>query len=108
MRYLSFGLVALALTAPAHAQSAAVPDKVAPRRVPLTGCVTAGEKATTYMLNNVVASDATVGTSGSTVAPPFYWLDSPGKLKAHVGHKVAITGMLDDDVDKTKVTHKDG
>jgi len=106
---MSFGLVALALAGSAAVQAQSVPSKTTPRMVTLTGCVKAGEKADTYVLTNVVTSDkAAVGTAGSGVAEPFYWLDSKDKLKPHVGHKVAITGTIDDDVDKTKVKQKDG
>jgi hypothetical protein len=51
-----------------------------------------------------------VGTSGSSAgtAAPFYWLDSPGKLKGHAGHRVEVIGMLDDDIDKTTSEIKDG
>ena len=44
---------------------------------------------------------ATSGTMDTAAA--IYWLDPPEKLKAHVGHKVSVTGTLDSDVDKAKV-----
>jgi uncharacterized protein YdeI (BOF family) len=99
MRHLSFALmIAAALTASAAADS---------RKVKLTGCVTPGDKSDTYVLTNVSSSDV-VGTSGSTIGQPVYWLDSPGKLKAHVRQTVEITGRLDEDLKKTTVKEKDG
>jgi hypothetical protein len=50
---------------------------------------------------------APTATSGTMSASAIFWLDSPEKLKPHVGHKVSVTGTLDDDVDKTKVTGDD-
>src|SRR5690349_15096346 len=107
MKNMIFALV-LGAAAVATAQEK---DTITPQPVTLTGCVAAGDKANTYMLSNVVPS-APVGTSGSTAPAagemPIYWLDSPSKLKGHVGHKVLITGTLDNDVDKTKVKSEDG
>ncbi len=111
MRYLSFAIVVMAAATGLSAQSpapAAHQDKVAPQMMTLTGCVSAGEKPDTYLLTHVAASADPVGTSGRNAPEPFYWLDSPDKLKAHVGHKVVVTGMLDDDLDKTKIERKDG
>ena len=99
MRHLSFALMmAAALTASAAADS---------RKVKLTGCVVPGEKSDTYVLTNVSSSDV-VGTSGSTIPQPVYWLDSPDKLKAHVRQTVEITGRIDEDLKKTTVKAKDG
>lgn len=90
-------------------------DKTIPQPIALTGCVAAGTKPNTYILTHVASSvkpvpigtSGTAGTAGGT-AEPFYWLDSPGKLKDHIGYGVEITGMLDDDIDKTEVEVKDG
>jgi len=43
-------------------------------------------------------------TSGmeSNANAAIYWLEPADKLKAHVGHKVSVSGTLDDDMDKTK------
>ncbi len=111
MRYLSLCmLLAAATTASAQTPSPKGGDKIVPEPITLTGCVAAGEKDNTYMLSNVVRVDkpVPVGTSGRAGPAAFYWLDSPGKLKGHVGHQVQIVGMLDDDVDKTEVTLKEG
>ncbi len=51
------------------------------------------------------APTATTGTESSANAA-IYWLDPPDKLKPHVGHKVSISGTLDDDMDKTTVKDK--
>ncbi len=73
---------------------AAASDRVAPAApavqtktgpITVTGCVAAGAKAGQYVLNNgTLAGDATAKS---------YSL-SGGQLKAHVGHKVAVTGTL--------------
>lgn len=78
-------------------------SKASPGTITLTGCVNAGTEKNTYVLNNVVRSDAPPGAISPTAV---YWLDSPDKLKGHVGHKVEIDGMLDSDIDKTKVKDK--
>jgi hypothetical protein len=105
MKYLSLCFALAAATAvSAQTPSPKGGDKIVPEPITLTGCVAAGTEANTYMLSNVVRSDK----PGSNDSSAFYWLDSPSKLKAHVGHKVEIVGRLDDDVDKTKVKEKDG
>jgi hypothetical protein len=60
------------------------------------------------MLTNILRADTPVGTSGTAVPNAIYWLNSPGKLKGHVGHQVQVIGVLDDDVSTTKVKEKDG
>ena len=105
MRYLSLCVViAGATVVSAQTPSPKGGDKIVPEPITLTGCVAAGTEANTYMLSNVARSDK----PGSNDSTAFYWLDSPSKLKDHVGHKVEIKGRLDDDVDKTKTTAKDG
>jgi hypothetical protein len=108
MRCLSFGLLAAATLASAETRAQTIANSAAGELVTLTGCVTAGERSNTYLLTELAVSNKPVGTSGSGVEPPIYWLDSPGRLKSHVGHRVAITGVYDADVDKTKVKEKDG
>jgi hypothetical protein len=80
-------------------------SKASTGTITLTGCVTAGTEKNTYVLNNVIRSDAPPGATSPTAV---YWLDSPEKLKGHVGHRVEIEGTLDTDVDKTAVKEKDG
>jgi hypothetical protein len=109
MKYLSLCVLLVgATTVSAQTPSPKGGDKVIAEPITLTGCVAAGTEANTYMLSNVGRTDKPIGTSGSTEAAPFYWLDSPSKLKGHVGHQVEVTGWLDDDVDKSKVKMKDG
>lgn len=126
MKHLSLYLLlaaAVATTATAQTPSPKGGDKIVPEPIALTGCVAAGIEKNTYMLSNVVRTDQPVGTSGSAVrldqpvgtsgstaiaTPPLYWFDAPDKLKPHVGHRVEITGTLDDDVDTAEVKMKDG
>jgi hypothetical protein len=107
MRYLGCCLLFAATSAAAQTPSAQSGDKIVPQPITLTGCVAAGVESNTYVLSNV-ASDKPVGTTGSAAPDVFYWLDSRDKLKPHVGYQVQVTGMLDDDVDKTTVKSKDG
>ena len=53
----------------------------------VTGCVAAGSMADHYMLTNGMMAGDTTGKSYDLMG---------GELKAHVGHKVEITGTLDD------------
>ena len=53
----------------------------------VTGCVAAGSEAGHYMLTNGMMAGDTMGKSYDLMG---------GELKAHVGHKVEITGTMDD------------
>ena len=53
----------------------------------VTGCVAAGSEAGHYMLNNGMMAGDTMGKSYDLMG---------GDLKAHVGHKVEITGTMAD------------
>lgn len=53
----------------------------------VTGCVAAGTEAGHYMLTNGMMAGDTMGKSYDLMG---------GELKAHVGHKVEITGTMDD------------
>ena len=109
MKYLSLCFVlAAATTAAAQTPSPKGGDKVIREPITLTGCVAAGKEDNTYVLSNVLRADQPVGTSGSAEPNTVYWFDPPSKLKSHVGQQVKVTGILDDDVDKTKVKEKDG
>lgn len=109
MKRLSFGLLGAAIVAASTITSAQTPppkdkDKVQPQPITLSGCVAAGTAANTFMLTNVHRSDMpTAGTPDVGI----YWLDSPDKLKPHVGHQVEVVGRLDSDTDKTTVTVKE-
>ena len=106
MKYLSLCLVLAAVTTgAAQTPSGKGPDKINRDPITLTGCVAAGQEKDTYMLSNVQRPDKAPGTADPNV---IYWLSSPDKLKAHVGHQVEVTGKLDDDVKETKVKEKDG
>jgi hypothetical protein len=53
----------------------------------VTGCVEAGPEAGHYMLSNGMMAGDTMGKN---------YMLMGGDLKAHVGHKVEVTGMRDD------------
>ena len=55
--------------------------------VMVTGCVAAGSEAGHYMLTNGMMAGDTTGKSYDLMG---------GELKAHVGHKVEVTGTMDD------------
>jgi hypothetical protein len=74
--------------------------------VVMTGCVAAGSGASDYVLNNARA-EAVASTSPNIMhsAPaadmskddqPVSYALKGGEMKAHVGHKVAVTGTMDD------------
>jgi hypothetical protein len=67
--------------APAKAAKATKPAKAAP--MAYTGCVAAGTKANTFELKDATAAGSTDKAT--------YDLKG-GKFKAHVGHKVEVTG----------------
>jgi hypothetical protein len=107
MKYLSLGVLFLGSSMAAGAQTPAPEggDKILREPLTLTGCVTKGTKANTFLLTNVQRTD----TPGrAPIEPAVYWLSSPDKLKGHAGHRVEITGMLEDDVDKSEVKTEDG
>ena len=142
MKYLSFGAVVFASAAAISAQTPAgkTDDSITKEPVTLTGCVEAGAKPDTFVLTHVVRSDRPKDTAGlpqpsianPTVTPPIaaptgtsgtdagtaaaiYSLEPPDKLKAHLGHKIAVVGTLDDDAnakskegDDSKVEAKEG
>lgn len=129
MKYLSFGVVLFACAGAIGAQTPAgkTDDKIAKEAITLTGCVETGTKPDTFVLTHVVRSDrpkdtagvpqpsianptatppiaSPTGTSGadSSTAAAIYSLDSPEKVKSHVGHKVSVVGTVDDEADATK------
>ncbi len=70
----------------------------------LTGCVVQGEGSDRYMISNM-----TVGGTGAALHPAgaIYRLDSTKGLKAHVNHKVEISGHADlADIDKGSLETK--
>jgi len=72
-------------------------DKMA-KPMMVTGCVAAGSMADHYMLTNGMMAGDTTGKSYDLMG---------GDLKAHVGHKVEITGTMDDAKMKDKMMSKD-
>lgn len=74
-------------------------DKMA-KPMMVTGCVAAGSADGHYMLTNGMMAGDTAGKSYDLMG---------GELKAHVGHKVEITGTLDDGkmMGKHKMMSKD-
>lgn len=74
--------------------------------VTVTGCVADKDASGHYMLNNASsgassATSSTTGTSGTTTAAAMSYELSGGDLKAHVGHKVEVTGTVEPSKDNT-------
>ena len=66
--------------------------------ITLAGCVRAGVDKDTVLMTDVVE----VATAGRSAMPAeahgrkvLFWLDRDEQLKAHVGHKVEVTGIQD-------------
>jgi hypothetical protein len=111
-----FVAAACALTVSVSAQTpppagVTQPTFGADKKVTITGCLERSKESTasdrtTFMLNNIVpsspaapAATGTAGTSGSEKAPraTSYRLDGEdSKLSPHVGHKMEITGTVED------------
>ena len=110
MKYLSLGVLVLASAAVVGAQQYPAPkadDKMAKdaKDLTVTGCIAAGTEPNTFILTAKAAStDAaapaapTTPPAGATAgaSPVTYRLDSPEKVKAHLGHQVEVTGKLDE------------
>ena len=82
--------------------------------IKLTGCLVRGDgDAAGYLLTNVPGfvarqrpGDATVepgpvGTAGA--ATVFYWLEDDDALEPHVGHRIEVSGELEDDVEDGEI-----
>jgi hypothetical protein len=108
-----FAAVACALTVSVSAQTTpptggvTQPTFGADKKVTITGCLERSTESVAtndrFMLNNIVPNapsmTGTVGTSGSEKAPKArsYRLGGDdSKLSPHVGHKVEITGTVED------------
>ena len=109
-----FTAIACAVTVSVSAQTppptggATPPEFGAHKKITITGCLertkdSTAANRTTFMLNNIVsdspAATGTAGTSGSEKAPraSSYRLEGEdSKLSPHVGHKIAITGTVED------------
>ena len=60
--------------------------------VAIEGCVTAGEKADTYVLGSVKEIP---GQPVDTGMKRVYWLDSRKHVRSHVGHVVELSGRIE-------------
>jgi hypothetical protein len=58
------------------------------KSITVTGCVAAGSESGHYVLTNGMMAGDTTGKSYDLTG---------GQLKAHVGHKVEVTGIMDKD-----------
>jgi hypothetical protein len=109
MKYLSLGILVLVSAATVGAQQYPAPkadDKMAKdaKDLTVTGCVAAGTEPNSFILTTKAASADAAAPAPTT--PPAdaaaaantvtYRLDSPEKVKAHLGHQVEVTGRLDD------------
>jgi hypothetical protein len=108
-----FAAVACALAVSASAQTTpptggvTQPTFGADKKVTITGCLERSKESVAtgdrFMLNNIVPNapsmTGTTGTSGSEKAPKAssYRLDGDdSKLSPHLGHKIEITGTVED------------
>lgn len=103
-------IVACAFLVSAAAQATQSPTEQAPpqakaadeKTVTLTGCLAAGDQPDTYKLTHIGAAakpaakpGEMVGTTGIKTGETLQLIGSDAaKLKQHVGHTVAVTGML--------------
>jgi hypothetical protein len=118
--FVSAAVVGLTLQAQTPAsQPQTTPSSSSASKITVTGCVqratsdsptgTSGSTSaaipdTQFILANATAGSSTAGTSGTTssssssMTAPRYRLDDAeqAKIAPHVGHKVEITGTLDD------------
>jgi hypothetical protein len=93
MKRLMMAMCGACLMATAgSAQTSMDKDKMAKDKMSkptvVTGCVAAGSEAGHYMLTNGMMAGDTMGKSYNLMG---------GDLKAHVGHKVEVTGTMDQD-----------
>ena len=63
--------------------------------VTITGCVADKDAKGHFMLNNAAAAPSPSSAASPTTVASSYVLSGGGDLKAHVGHKVEITGTID-------------
>src|SRR5687767_5218805 len=81
--------------------------------VTITGCVVKGDGG--YALTNVSEQAAAAAVAGGLPSSPqpagavmpgrvLYWLDDDDDLAAHAGHKVEVSGTIEGDVEKGKIS----
>ena len=108
MKYLSLGVLVFVSAASVGAQQYPAPksdDKAAKDSLTVTGCVSAGTEPNTFILTKSsapAAAPAAPTTPPAAAAPApagdpvVYRLDSPEKVKAHLGHQIEVIGTLDE------------
>ena len=112
MKFMSLGILVLVSAATVGAQQYPAPkadDKAVAKDAKdtiVTGCVAAGTEPNTFILTTKAASADAAAPAAPTTPPAdaaaapasmvTYRLDSPDKVKAHLGHQVEVTGRLDD------------
>jgi hypothetical protein len=111
---MAFGLSIVALSAAPQVATAPARQAQGDKDdVTVTGCVVKGDGG--YVLTNVaeetVAAAVAAGMPSTpqpagTVLPGrvFYWLSDDDDLAEHVGHKVSVTGDIEGDIEKGKVS----
>ncbi len=92
-------------------------DKMPKGTVMVTGCVAPGSMADHYMLNHAMMSKGAMGKDAMTRDTmkkdamggdrAMSYMLSGGDLKAHVGHKVEVTGTMMKSGDMGKMKDKD-
>jgi hypothetical protein len=91
------GAVCVLAAMPAFAQDTAQHNKrneiAKGAAVTIEGCVTAGQKADTFVLGTVKEVQA---VPVDMLRKRMYWLDSTKHIKGHVGYQVRISGRVQD------------
>jgi hypothetical protein len=101
---LCLGVACSMTVVAAQSGGAMADDKMAKQSptVTVTGCVAEGTMADHYMLNNAMPSTGGMMKNDAMSADhPTSFALSGGDLKAHVGHKVEVTGTI------SKMAHTD-
>ena len=96
--------VAVPLLAQDHSAHTAQSKLMKGSSVAIEGCVTAGQKADTYVLGSV---KEVPGQPVDTGMRRIYWLDSTKQLKGHAGHVVRVEGRIDK-IEKSEIEVKLG
>lgn len=102
-RMMAMMCVATACTAAAAMAQSSAPmdqdkmkhDKMMKGTVMVTGCVADKDSMGHYMLNNAMMSGTMPESTAGSMAPMMSYMLSGGDLKAHVGHKVEVTGIVE-------------
>lgn len=98
----AFLVSAAAQTTPAQAEQTPQAKQADEKTVTLTGCLAAGDQPDSFRLTNIGVGEKPakepgemVGTTGIKTGGSVQLIGTDAaKLKAHVGHTVAVTGML--------------